>query len=106
MAHPAAAGQQFLASSRKTMSFLTMARILAKHFERYAGQVPARELSDDEVRAAAQTDPALRESVGQLGRVPVIHTEKVRAILGWRPRDPETTVVDTADSLIRLGLVA
>jgi nucleoside-diphosphate-sugar epimerase len=106
MTDPAAAGQRFLASSGAAINFFTMAKTLAQHFDRYADQVPARELSDDEVRAAAQTNPGLRESVNHLGRVPVIHTEKARSMLNWQPREPETSIVDTADSLIRLGLVA
>ncbi|GGL04167.1 hypothetical protein Sme01_64480 [Sphaerisporangium melleum] len=42
----------------------------------------------------------------QLGTVPVIHNDKARELLGWRPRDVETTIVDTAESLRRLGLPA
>jgi hypothetical protein len=30
--------------------------------------------------------------------------DKARTVLGWRPRPVETTITDTADSLIKLGV--
>ncbi|MFD2420032.1 NAD-dependent epimerase/dehydratase family protein [Amycolatopsis pigmentata] len=105
MTHPAAAGQRFLAGG-ETISFLRLARILAKHLGAAAAKVPTVELTPEQVREAARSNPALRDSVGQLGRIPVLHTEKARNVLGWAPRDTEATIVDTARSLIRLGLVA
>jgi dihydroflavonol-4-reductase len=96
MTHPRAAGQRFLAASGKAISFLEMARILAET----VGGLPTRELTAEEVRAAAETDPAMREAAGRLGRVPVIRTDKARTVLGWRSRPVEETVADTARSLL------
>lgn len=105
MTHPAAAGERFLASSGETISLLQVARILAQHLGEAASRVPAKELTAEQVREAARSNPALREVVSQLGRIPVLHTEKARDILGWAPRDAQTTIVDTAKSLIRWQLV-
>ncbi|RAY11902.1 aldehyde reductase [Actinomadura craniellae] len=105
MTHPGAAGERFLAGSGTSISFLQMARILAEHLGERAARVPTRELTADQVRQAARTDPSLRESVSQLGRVPQLNTAKARTMLGWTPRDPVATIIDTAESLYALGLV-
>ncbi|OPF74702.1 aldehyde reductase [Streptomyces antioxidans] len=95
MTHPAAAGQRFLASGERAVSFLWIARVLAEHLGERAARVPTREFDDERARRA----------VGVTERVPVLRTEKARSVLGWTPRDPVTTVLDTAESLFRLGLV-
>ncbi|MGW3851029.1 hypothetical protein [Streptomyces fagopyri] len=50
-------------------------------------------------------EPALRDAAVLAGRVPVISNAKARSVLDWEPRDVTRTVLDTADSLIGLGLV-
>lgn len=104
MLHPDAAGERFLAVSGMS-SFFEVGQTLRRRLGDVAAAVPGRELSDDEVRELAVSDPALREAVSQLGRTPVISSEKARRMLGWSPRDAEDTIVDSADSLIRLGLI-
>lgn len=60
----------------------------------------------------------VRDRLGELGeRVPieeapgaelpdlVIHNDRARNELGWRPRPAETTIVETAESLRDLGLL-
>ncbi|WP_372661219.1 SDR family oxidoreductase [Amycolatopsis kentuckyensis] len=96
MTHPAAAGERFLAAAGEALSFLDLARILASS----GHAVTVTELTAEQVRAAAETDPAMREAAARLGRVPVIRTEKARSVLGWRTRPVEETVADTARSLV------
>ena len=36
---------------------------------------------------------------------PIIHNDRARNELGWRPRAVETTIVETAESLRDLGLL-
>ncbi|MFF7209733.1 SDR family oxidoreductase [Streptomyces sp. NPDC008238] len=105
MTEPAAAGERFLVGSGTPTSSLGMARVLAEGLGERAAKVPARELSAEEVRAGARTDPALREAASRLGEMPVLRTDKARAVLGWAPRPVRTTVLETAESLFRLGLV-
>jgi nucleoside-diphosphate-sugar epimerase len=100
MTHPRAAGQRFLAASGKSISFLQMAAILSRRLGDAGDRVPAVELTPEQVREAAKTNPALREAANRLGQVPVISSRKAREVLGWAPRDPETTIVDTAVSLL------
>lgn len=105
MTHPAAAGERFLVSSGEAISFLQMANILAEHLGERAAKVPRQELTAEQLREGAWTDPALQEALSQLGKVPVLHTDKVRKIFDWVPRDVVTTIVDTAESLFRRGLI-
>ncbi|SCF04329.1 NAD-dependent epimerase/dehydratase family protein [Micromonospora chokoriensis] len=105
MVHPDAAGERFIGVGGPSISFLDMAQMLARHLPGLADRVPARELTDEEVLRAAATEPALREAAALRGQVPVISNDKARDVLGWRPRPVETTITETADSLIKLGLV-
>ena len=104
LAHPAAAGERFLASNGPSISFLQLARILREHLGDAAALTPTRELTPDELSEAAVGNPALRDAARQLGRIPVLRTDKARTVLDWAPRDTATTVIDTAKSLIRLKL--
>lgn len=103
--HPAAAGQRFLAGSEKPLGYLRLAEILADRLGERAARVPRRELTPGEVRAAAATDPAMREVASRLGQAPILDTRKARTLLGWTPRPAEETIADTAESLFALGLV-
>ncbi|WP_326949212.1 NAD-dependent epimerase/dehydratase family protein [Amycolatopsis sp. NBC_01307] len=93
MTHPQAAGERFLATAGASISFLDLARMVG------GPGLSTVELTAEQVRAAAETDPAMREAAARLGRVPVIRTTKARTVLGWRPRPVEETVADTVRSL-------
>ncbi|WP_208105631.1 aldehyde reductase [Streptomyces sp. GC420] len=104
MLHPKAAGERFIAVSGSSMSLFGMAQILREHFPAAADLLPSAELTIEQVREAAKTEPALRDAAALRGRIPVISNEKARTVLGWEPRDVRETIVATADSQIRLGL--
>ncbi|GAB3426621.1 Rossmann-fold NAD(P)-binding domain-containing protein [Flindersiella endophytica] len=88
MATPEAAGKRFLAvSDTPPMSFLELAETLRRLFGPLAANVPTQE--------APGEDPPR----------PIIHNDRARDELGWRPRDAETTIVETVESLRELGLV-
>ncbi|MBF8191691.1 NAD-dependent epimerase/dehydratase family protein [Nonomuraea sp. K274] len=88
MAAPEAAGKRFLAvADGPTLGFLEVAGILRRRLGALAARVPTQEApGDDSPR-------------------PIIHNDRVRDELGWRPRAAETTIVETAESLRDLGLV-
>jgi nucleoside-diphosphate-sugar epimerase len=89
MAGPDAAGKRFLAlADGPTISFLEMARILRDRLGPLGARVPTEEAPGDDV-------PPL-----------IIHNDRARTELGWRPRPAETTIVQTAESLRDLGLLA
>lgn len=86
MAAPEAAGKRYLAvADGPTRSFLEVARILRDRFG--ATLAPTEEAPGDEVPR------------------PIIHNDRARTELGWRPRPAETTIVETAESLRDLGLL-
>jgi dihydroflavonol-4-reductase len=88
MATPEAAGKRFLAlADGPTISFLEMAQILRERLGPLAERVPTEE-------APGPQPPRL-----------IIHNERAREELGWRPRPAETTIVQTAESLRDLGLL-
>jgi dihydroflavonol-4-reductase len=100
-----AAGERFLG----TGPFLWMAdvaQILRDRLGPSAAKVPTRKVPNFVVRAMARFDPSLRSIVGDLGRRRVFSSEKARTRLGWSPRPIEETIVDCAESLMRLGVAA
>ena len=88
MAVPEAAGKRYLVvADGPTLTFLEVAAILRRHLGPQAANAPTTQAPGDEL-------PHL-----------VIHNDRARADLGWRPRAVETTVVETAESLRALGLI-
>lgn len=88
MAAPEAAGNRFLAvADGPTLSFLEVADILRRRLGPLAARVPTLEAPGDDLPR------------------PIIHNDRARKELGWRPRAAETTIVETAESLRDLGLL-
>jgi dihydroflavonol-4-reductase len=88
MAAPEAAGKRYLAlADGPTISFLEMARLLRERLGPLAERVPTEE--------APGPEPPLL----------IIHNDRAKQELGWRPRPAETTIVETAESLRDRGLL-
>jgi nucleoside-diphosphate-sugar epimerase len=86
MAAPGAAGKRFIGvSDHPAMSYLELAEILRRRFGPLAALVPTEEAPGDDL-------PRL-----------VIHNDRAKDELGWRPRPAETTIVDTVESLRERG---
>ena len=100
MTHPKAAGERFLATSGEAVSFRQLSEIIAERFGSRVSGLPIQELTDEQVREAARTVPALRDAVSRVGKIPVIRTDKAREVFGWAPRGVVETVLDTAQSLL------
>ncbi|WP_431969101.1 SDR family oxidoreductase [Actinacidiphila sp. bgisy160] len=105
MLHPRAAGERFIAT-KESSSLFGLANILREHFPAFAEKLPAKELTIEEVREAAKTEPALREAAVLAGRIPVISNDKARSMLGWEPREITDTITATAGALIELDAVS
>ena len=89
MAAPQAAGRRFLGvADGPTTSFVEVAGVLRQRLGPLAARVPTEE-------APGEDRPR-----------PVIHNDRARNELGWRPRPVETTIVESAESLRDLGLLA
>jgi nucleoside-diphosphate-sugar epimerase len=88
MAASEAAGKRYLAlADGPTISFLELAQILRERLGPLAERAPTEE-------APGPEPPRL-----------IIHNERAKQELGWRPRPAETTIVETAESLRDLGLL-
>lgn len=88
MAAPEAAGKRFLGvADGPTISYLEVAETLRRRLGPLAERVPTQEAPGDDLPR------------------PVIHNDRARSELGWRPRPAETTIVETAESLRDLGLL-
>ena len=88
MATPEAAGRRYLAlADGPTISYLQLAQILRDQLGPLAARTTTAEAPGDEL-------PEL-----------VIHNDRARNELGWRPRPAETTIVETAECLRDRGLL-
>jgi nucleoside-diphosphate-sugar epimerase len=105
MTHPAAKGERFLAVAGDFMSMLDIAKVLKSRMGVSAKRVPTRELPNWLVRLAALRDPAIKLILPELGKLKNATNEKARRLLNWAPRSNEDSIVATAESLVRLGLL-
>jgi dihydroflavonol-4-reductase len=88
MAAPEAAGKRFLAvADGPTLSYLEVSGTLRRRLGPLAARVPTQEAPGDDLPR------------------PVIHNDRAREELGWRPHPAETAIVQTAESLRDLGLL-
>ncbi|MEW2547956.1 NAD-dependent epimerase/dehydratase family protein [Streptomyces sp. NPDC047002] len=88
MAAPEAAGRRYLAvADGPSTSFVEVAGVLRRALGESAARVPTREAEGADLPR------------------PVIHNDRAREELGWRPRPVESTVVETARSLRELGVL-
>ncbi len=103
MLAPEAGGERFIAVAE----FLWMAEvaaILRRELGPDASKVPTRKVPDLLVKAMALFDPSVRTIVNQLGKKLTCSNEKARTALGWSPRPAAESAVETARSMIELGL--
>jgi dihydroflavonol-4-reductase len=104
MTSPAAGGERFIAVTK----FLWMGeigKILRERLGPAASKVPTRTVPNLVVRAMSLFDPGIRSVVSGLGKRVELSSEKARSKLGWSPRPIEATIAETAESLIRQGVV-
>jgi dihydroflavonol-4-reductase len=101
----AVAGERFVAVADGPVWLADVARVLRDHLGDAASKVPANEIPDDAVRAAATRDPSLERIAREVGKLRHLSAEKARRVLGWTPRSTEEAVVATAESLRALGAV-
>jgi dihydroflavonol-4-reductase len=105
MTHPAAKGERFLAVAGNFMSIHDIAMVLKSRMGESAKRVPTRQLPNWLVRVAALRDPAVKLLLPELGKVKNATNEKAKRMLSWAPRSNEDSIVATAESLVRLGLL-
>jgi dihydroflavonol-4-reductase len=99
-------GERFMAVAQN--GFLRLGEIgavLRTRMPAEAKKVPTRRMPNWVMRLLALFDPMIRQVIDELGKTR--HAEPARAVekLGWAPRKAEDSIVDTARSLIDMGVV-
>jgi nucleoside-diphosphate-sugar epimerase len=84
---------------------IDIARILKDRMGAAANRVPTRQIPYWLVRLASLRDPAVKQILPELGKFKNATNEKAKRVLGWTPRSNEESIVATAESLVRLGLL-
>jgi len=105
---PNMAGERFIASGR-FMKLREIADLLRTELGHAPGQgackVTTRNVPDWLVRIAAHFNPLAKAVVGELGNVRNQDASHAKAVLGWATRPVEQSILDSARSLISLGIV-
>jgi len=101
---PGMAGERFIASGR-FIKLREVADILRAELGPQARKVTTRNAPDWLVRVAALFNPVARAVVGELGSVRNQDATHAKTVLGWTTRPVEQSIVDTARSLLALGIV-
>jgi dihydroflavonol-4-reductase len=101
---PNMAGERFIASG-PFLKMIDIATILKNGMGEQARKVPTRKLPDFLVKITAMFDPLVKQVVGELGKTRNMDASHAKAVLGWETRPPQASILDTANSLIALGIV-
>lgn len=102
MTAPAASGERFLAIAGHAISVRDLARTLKRTLGADARRVSTLELPIWLTRRLAPYNPALKGLLPQLGKVMDATSAKAISRLGWQPRPLETSIIETARSLLAL----
>ena len=101
---PGMAGERFIASGR-FMKLREVADVLRAGLGEQARRVTTRNVPDWQVRIAALFNPIARAAAPELGSVRHQSAAHAKAVLGWATRPEEQSILDTARSLLALGIV-
>jgi len=101
---PGMAGERFIASGR-FIKLREIADVLRAELGAQAPRLPTRSVPDWLVRVASLFNPLAKAVVGELGSVRHQDASHAKTVLGWTTRPVEQSIVDTARSLIALGIV-
>jgi dihydroflavonol-4-reductase len=99
-----AAGKRFCCVGA-ICSMLEIAQILSQHFDGRGYRIPTHQAPDFVVRALALVSGTARSAAGYLGRPNAISNERIRTVLGWKPRSAEEAIISMAESMIQFGMV-
>jgi dihydroflavonol-4-reductase len=101
---PEAANQRFIVALEH-VPWLQIAQILHKHYAPRGFKVPQRRLPNWVLKCVSLFDKTAAVVVPELGKRQDVSCERARRVLGWKPRDVETMVIDMAESMIQQGIV-
>ncbi len=85
---------------------LEIARVLEARLGDQAKRVPTRKMPNVIIRLIALFNVRTGDLVPLLGKARNAPNAKAQRMFGWTPRSWEDAVIATAESLLKLGLVA
>lgn len=103
METPAAAGNRYILAGDNVW-MRDIAAMLAEEFNPRGYRVPTGALPTSLLRVMALFDSSIRPALEFVGRRELVSADKARSELGWTMRPVRDTILDTARSLIDLGL--
>jgi nucleoside-diphosphate-sugar epimerase len=104
MEQPGAAGNRFICAGQH-MWIQDIAKVLAEEFNSRGYRVPTGKLPYWLMWIIARFDKAIRLALDFVGREELVSCDKAKRELGWTQRPVETTILDTARSMIEHGIV-
>lgn len=82
-----------------------IAAVLAEEFNPRGYRVPTGSMPTWLLRLVAIFDPSVRQALDFIGRMELVTADKARSELDWTMRPVRDTILDTANSLVEMGLV-
>lgn len=104
MESPIAAGNRYILAG-ENMWMREIAAVLAEEFGPRGYRVPTGSMPTWLLRIVALFDPSVRQALDFVGRPERVTADKARGELEWTMRPVRDTIIDTANSLIEMGLV-
>jgi nucleoside-diphosphate-sugar epimerase len=101
--NPVAAGNRYILAGEQLWMW-EIAAVLAAEFNQRGYRVPTGPMPTWLLRAVAVFDPSVRQALDFVGRRELVSSAKAERELGWTTRPARESIVDTANSLIELGL--
>jgi nucleoside-diphosphate-sugar epimerase len=101
---PAASGNRYILAG-ESLWMRDIAAVLAEEFNPLGYRVPTGSLPTWLLRVMARFDSSVRPALDFVDRRELVSADKARRELGWTIRPVRDTILDTARSLIELGLV-
>lgn len=106
MLDPAAKGERFIAISGESLWMADVAKVLRDRMGAAGRKVSTRVLPDWLIRLGAISNPMMKAVAPMLSVNMNASSAKAEQLLGWKPRSAQESIVASAESLVRLGLVA
>jgi dihydroflavonol-4-reductase len=101
---PEAAGNRYICAGEH-LWMGDIAAVLAAEFGPLGYRIPTRPLPYWLMWAIARFDRTIRLALGYVGVPALVSADKAKQDLGWTARPARESIVDTAESLIRYGVV-
>ncbi|MBB4911169.1 NAD-dependent epimerase/dehydratase family protein [Actinophytocola algeriensis] len=105
MESPIAPGNRYILAGDH-LGMREIAAVLAEEFNPRGYRVPTGSMPTWLLRLVALFDPSVRQALDFVGRPELVTAEKARSELAWTMRPARDTIIDTANSLIDMGVVA